>query len=84
MHQISPGKPCDEPMTTSNTYKFTYFESTLLGAVNIDDEINSMIAEASATFERLPGPKVIKHFSCSTQLSIKFSLLINMKMPTRA
>ena len=28
------------------------------------------------------GPKVIKLFSCSTQLSMKFSLLINMKMPT--
>ena len=29
------------------------------------------------------GPKVIKLFSCSTQLSMKFSLLINMKMPTK-
>ena len=28
------------------------------------------------------GPEVIKFFSCSTQLSMKFSLLINMKMPT--
>ena len=28
------------------------------------------------------GPKVIKLFSCSTQLSMKFSLAINMKMPT--
>ena len=27
-------------------------------------------------------PEVIKLFSCSTQLSMKFSLLINMKMPT--
>ena len=30
--------------------------------------------------ERSPGPEVIKLFSCSTQLSMKFSLLINMKM----
>ena len=30
-----------------------------------------------------PGPKVIKLFSCSTQLSMKISLLINMKMPTK-
>ena len=30
----------------------------------------------------LPGPEVIKHFSCSTQLSTKFFLLINVKMPT--
>ena len=27
-------------------------------------------------------PRDIKLFSCSTQLSMKFSLLINMKMPT--
>ena len=29
-----------------------------------------------------PGPKVIKLFSCSTQLSMKFFLLINVNMPT--
>ena len=29
-----------------------------------------------------PGPVVIKLFSCSTQLSMKFILLINVKMPT--
>ena len=28
-----------------------------------------------------PGPEVIKLFSCSTQLSTKFILLINVKMP---
>ena len=27
-----------------------------------------------------PGPEVIKHFSCSTQLSMKFKLLITIKM----
>ena len=30
----------------------------------------------------IPGPEVIKLFSCSTQLSTKFFLLINVKMPT--
>ena len=30
----------------------------------------------------IPGPAVIKLFSCSTQLSMKFFLLINVKMPT--
>ena len=30
-----------------------------------------------------PGPEVINHCSCSTQLSIKFILLINVKMPTQ-
>ena len=29
-----------------------------------------------------PGPEVIKLFSCSTQLSINFFLLIDVKMPT--
>ena len=28
------------------------------------------------------GPEVIKLFSCSTRLSLKFSLIINMKTPT--
>ena len=28
------------------------------------------------------GPEVIKIFSCSTQLSMKFFLLVNVKMPT--
>ena len=30
----------------------------------------------------LSGPEVIKLFSCSSQLSTKFILLINVKMPT--
>ena len=30
----------------------------------------------------IPGPEVIKLFPCSTQLSMKFFLLINVKMPT--
>ena len=29
-----------------------------------------------------PGPEVIKLFSCSTQLSIKYFLIINDKIPT--
>ena len=29
-----------------------------------------------------PGPEVIKLFSCPTQLSTKFIMLINVKMPT--
>ena len=29
-----------------------------------------------------PGPEVIKRFPCSTQLSTKIILLINVKMPT--
>ena len=29
-----------------------------------------------------PWPEVIKEISCSTQLSMKFFLLVNVKMPT--
>ena len=29
-----------------------------------------------------PGSESIKHFSCSTQLRMKFIMLINVKMPT--
>ena len=29
-----------------------------------------------------PGPEVIKLFSCSTQLSVEFIMLINVEMPT--
>ena len=32
--------------------------------------------------DNLSDPEVIKLFSCSTQLSMKLSLLINIKMPT--
>ena len=36
----------------------------------------------AAYFEQRLGPKVIKLFSCSTQLSMNFFLFINVKMPT--
>ena len=32
--------------------------------------------------KRHTGPKVIKLFQCSTRLSMKFIMLINVKMPT--
>ena len=39
----------------------------------------SLIAEQAGF---IPGPEVIKLFSCSTELSTKFILLINVEMPT--
>ena len=39
-----------------------------------------MVASGSAVSK--PGPEVIKLFSCSTQMSMKFSPLIYVKMPT--
>ena len=40
------------------------------------------VSQTSACMSVQSGPKVRKLFSCSTQLNMKFSLLINMKMPT--
>ena len=39
-------------------------------------------SKASKERSKRPGPEVIKLFSYSTQLSMKFVLLINVKMPT--
>ena len=43
-----------------------------------------MVATARMKFasEARPCPEIIKLFLCSTQLSIKFFLLKNVKMPT--
>ena len=41
-----------------------------------------LLSEELALINQSSGPKVIKLFRCSTQLSTKFILLINVKMPT--
>ena len=50
------------------------------------DKLKTRILRNSIQFPNVGrnklGPEVIKLFSCSTQLSMKFSLLINVKMPT--
>ena len=40
------------------------------------------LAAVRQTAKWRSGPEFIKLFSCSTQLSINFFLLINVKMPT--
>ena len=69
---------------------FQYREEALVGM----EYRELAVADTGARrLERNPGlvliiimgnarPKVIKLFSCSTQMSKKFSLLINVKMPT--
>ena len=37
---------------------------------------------ANLMFYTMSGPEVIQLFSCSSQMSMKISLLINVKMPT--
>ena len=47
--------------------------------------INQLLSEMDGyvlTLSDKPGPKVIKLFSCSPQLSMKFQLLIKTKIPT--
>ena len=51
-------------------------------SVSLDGEIYVMGGYDGKYF-RKSWPEVIKLFSCSTQLSTKFILLINIKMPTR-
>ena len=44
---------------------------------------NTNCVQAAKTLVRVTGsPKSMKLFSCTTQLSVKFFLLINVKMPT--
>ena len=42
----------------------------------------SLVEHENSFITSRPGPEVIKVFSCSTQLSMRFFLLINVKMPT--
>ena len=59
LHQPAPGKPYVEPNITFNgqrlsaVNRFTCLGSTLSQNVTIDDEVNVIIARASATFGRL-------------------------------
>ena len=50
-------------------------------ALSLDLSISYLTLETGTDVSK-PGPEVIKLFSCSTQLSMKFVLLIDVKMPT--
>ena len=47
-----------------------------------DRESSEYMHTTKAHIRKGSGPEVIKLFSCSTQLSIKFFLLVSVKMPT--
>ena len=54
-----------------------------LQRLSADDKLPLARKELNAqTHQTQPGPEVIKLFSCSTQLIMKFILLKNVKMPT--
>ena len=44
--------------------------------------VRNLVNNHSNKLVMRPGPEVIKLFSCSAQLRLKFILLINVKMPT--
>ena len=51
-----------------------------VGKISASDRSSSVRLDQQA-IANSTGPEVIKLFSCSTQLSMKFFLLINVKMP---
>ena len=53
-----------------------------LNIVDPDQTPPFVASDLVYTVLQCPGPEVIKLFSCSTQLSMEFSPLINVKMPT--
>ena len=60
-----------------------HFEISLFEISRVDCTLALIIMTLrSAMLHYTPGPEVVKLFSCSTQLSMKFFLLINVKMLT--
>ena len=64
-------------ITQSNHWKFQICSRSRFIGVDW-----SLIFETILPKLTVSGPEVIKLFSCSTQLSMKFSPLIDVKMPT--
>ena len=65
---------------------FDYLMNTIKNhksAVSLQEDLQTDESRVSRVRSQVkPGPEVIKLFSCSTQLSMKFIMLINNKMPT--
>ena len=63
-----------------------FLPKNMRGARSFKDErVNGVDPDEMVHYEPLDlysGLKVIENFSCSTQLSMKIFLLINVKMPT--
>ena len=57
------------------------YSLTIFGGGQYKENVENFKADI---LPKKTGPEVIKRFSCSTQLSTTFILLINVKMPTTA
>ena len=64
----------------SNEYLHLMISWRNKSAINLDTPIWSAVMLKH--LRHRPGSRVVKLLSCSAHLSMKFSLLINMKMPT--
>ena len=76
-----------QPMSRSLQHKFSHFYCFYNKIVKIFSkrnftEVVFKIFNHSFDHIQSSGPEVIKLFSCSAQLRLKFILLINVKMPT--
>ena len=58
--------------------KLTFSRNSFKNTIRVSNSLNPDQDQHFVS----PGPEVIKLFSCSTQLSTEFILLINVKMPT--
>ena len=58
------------------------FSSENTGPISIKFHMQPLGKGGKKIYIFCPGPEVIKLFSCSTQLSMKFFSLIYVKMPT--
>ena len=74
----------DKMLGTFALQKFLTFFQQNFGSVSAYNTFENIMPRQLMTSLVLkqPGPEVIKLFSCSTQLSMNFFLLINVKMPT--
>ena len=75
---VSVSKP---PLTKSRTYHFDDV-SKIQDWEQRQEEERQVEKYVLVSLGYSPCPKVIKLFSCSAQLRLKFILLINVKMPT--
>ena len=57
-------------------------QTVLKRALVYDAQTYVSLQHTEGHLSQYPGPEIIKLFSCSTQLSMKVILLINVKMPT--
>ena len=62
-------------------YLYSFLCALFMNRANISITLSFQSLKISSNFPEGPGPEIIKFVVCSTQLSMKCSLLISMTMP---